>query len=202
MYRWYRDAAKCYVYLSDILTILNGNQSSSPSALLWEPAFSASRWFTRGWTLQELLAPASVEFFSQDGRRIGDKRSLEQQIHRITGIAIPALHGTPLSEFSVEERFKWAETRKTTREEDWAYSLLGIFDISMWLSYGEGREKAVARLKRMIDEDQKQDAHHRPAGTSYMPPLMFCMLMLTKLRSQLGLYHLNKTTDLSAASLS
>ncbi|BDD58982.1 hypothetical protein MAP00_004217 [Monascus purpureus] len=162
MYRWYRDATRCYVYLSDV-SVLNGNESNFSSPPLWQSAFLASRWFTRGWTLQELLAPTSVEFFSQDGQRIGDKRSLEQQIHKRTGIAIQALNGTPLCEFSVDERFKWAETRKTTREEDWAYSLFGIFDIDMRLSYGEGREKAVARLKRKIDKNLKQkDAYHCP----------------------------------------
>lgn len=202
MYRWYRDATRCYVYLSDV-SVLNGNESNFSSPPLWQSAFLASRWFTRGWTLQELLAPTSVEFFSQDGQRIGDKRSLEQQIHKRTGIAIQALNGTPLCEFSVDERFKWAETRKTTREEDWAYSLFGIFDIDMRLSYGEGREKAVARLKRKIDKNLKQkDAYHCPEGRSSMPILMVpSMLMLMKLLSQLGSYHLNKTADLLAVCL-
>lgn len=138
--------------------------------------------------------PASVEFFSREGLRIGDKRSLEQQIHKITGIAIRALNGTPLSKFSVDERFKWAETRQTTREEDWVCSLLGIFDISMGLRYGEGREKAASRLKRKIDNDLKQnEAHHKPEGRSSMPVLMLHTLTLMKLHSQLRSYHLNKT---------
>jgi hypothetical protein len=70
----------------------------------WESAFLKSRWFTRGWTLQELLAPASLEFFSVDGQPLGDKRSLEQQIHRITGIPVKALQGNPLSSFSITKR--------------------------------------------------------------------------------------------------
>src|SRR6266699_2203712 len=93
------------------------------------------RWFGRGWTLQELLAPVSVEFFTREGGRLGDKRSLERQIHEITGVAIPALRGAPLSRFGVDERLKWAATRQTTREEDWAYCLLGIFDVFMPLIY-------------------------------------------------------------------
>jgi hypothetical protein len=87
MFRWYRDVAKCYVYLSDVLTKKQG-ASDQLSEHTWESAFRASRWFTRGWTLQELLAPGpnSFEFFSRDGDRLGDKRTLERQIHKITGI--------------------------------------------------------------------------------------------------------------------
>ncbi len=109
----------------------------------------------RGWTLQELLAPVSVEFFTREGWRLGDKRSLEQQIHKITGIDILGSQGTPLSQFEVDERFKWAETRRTTREEDWAYCLLGIFDIYIPLIYGEGRENAIRRLRKEIYEARK-----------------------------------------------
>jgi hypothetical protein len=154
MFHWYRDAARCYVYLSDV-SILDRDLNSQIYQTPWESAFRVSRWFTRGWTLQELLAPPLVEFFSQEHTRLGDKSSLEQQIHEITGIAVPALQGTPLSQFSVDERFKWAEKRQTTREEDWAYSLLGIFDISMTLIYGERRGKAVIRLKGEIERSLK-----------------------------------------------
>jgi hypothetical protein len=151
MFRWYQNAARCYVYLSDISA--SGNEEDGQqSQLAWESAFRASKWFTRGWTLQELLAPESVEFFTTEARRLGDKRSLEQQIHEITGIAIPALRGSPLAQFDVEERFKWAETRQTTHEEDWAYSLLGIFGIFMPLIYGEGKPHAIRRLKKVIAE--------------------------------------------------
>jgi len=149
MFRWYRDAARCYVYLPDVY-LPDASTTVDQSQLSWEPAFRASEWFKRGWTLQELIAPASVEFFSKEGRRLGDKRSLEQLIHEITGIALPALRGTPPSQFDVEERFKWAETRQTTREEDWAYCLLGIFGIFMPLIYGEGKAHAVGRLREEI----------------------------------------------------
>ena len=149
MFRWYRNAAKCYVYLSDVSV---GECDPNSKVFRWESAFQASRWFTRGWTLQELLAPKLVEFFSHEGKRLGDKRSLERQIHEITGIAVPALQGSSLSQFGVDERFKWARHRETTRTEDWAYSLLGIFDVSMPLIYGEGREKAVTRLRKEINE--------------------------------------------------
>jgi hypothetical protein len=150
MFRWYQNAARCYVYLSDIEVA--GYENRQPSKLAWELDFRAHRWFTRGWTLQELLAPKLVEFFSQDGRRLGDKKSLEQQIHEITGIAVPALQGQDLSQFGVDERFRWAARRQTTHEEDWAYCLLGIFGIFIPLIYGEGKENAVRRLKKEIEE--------------------------------------------------
>ena len=151
MFRWYRDAARCYVYLSDVLA-MSPQQDGLSTNQPWEAAFRLSRWFTRGWTLQELLAPASVQFFSRDGMLLGDKESLQQQIHEITGIAIPALQGEPLDGFNIEERFTWAERRQTTREEDWAYSLLGIFGIFMPLIYGEGKAHAVRRLEKAIAE--------------------------------------------------
>ena len=79
MFRWYQRAAKCYVYLSDVST--SKRKRGDENALnMWEQAFRKSRWFTRGWTLQELLAPTSVEFFSKEGNRLGDKQSLQQQI--------------------------------------------------------------------------------------------------------------------------
>ena len=120
MFRWYKDAAKCYVYLSDV--------SMGPSELQCELAFKSSRWFRRGCTLQELLAPQSVEFFSRDTKSLGNKFSLERQIHKITGIPVNALRGQ-VSQFNDNERMSWAENRETTREEDQAYCLMGIFNV-------------------------------------------------------------------------
>jgi hypothetical protein len=156
MFRWYQNAAKCYVYLSDVST-RKRKASDRLSEYTWESAFRASKWFTRGWTLQELLAPGpnSVEFFSREGDRLGDKRTLERQIYEITDIPITALRGTPLSQFNIDDRLLWAETRQTTREEDKAYSLFGIFDIQMPLLYGEGRDKAFKRLREEIDKPSK-----------------------------------------------
>jgi len=154
MFEWYRNAAKCYVYLSDVW-ISKRKASDQFSEFTWESAFRASRWFTRGWTLQELLAPCSVEFFSREGNRLGDKRSLERPIHEITGIAVPALRGTLLSQFGVDERLSWAKNRQTTRKEDEAYSLLGIFNVFMPLIYGEGRDNAFKRLREEIDKPLK-----------------------------------------------
>lgn len=102
--------------------------------------------------IQELIAPKLVEFFSVEGQRLGDKQSLDQTLYEITGISIQALRGSPLSDFSAKERMSWGAKRQTKREEDQAYSLLGIFSIHMPLIYGEGREKALNRLRKEIDE--------------------------------------------------
>ncbi|KFA46902.1 hypothetical protein S40293_03628 [Stachybotrys chartarum IBT 40293] len=151
MFRWYRNAAKCYAYLSDVS--IGGSVGDAPSSQqTWQTAFRRSRWFARGWTIQELIAPIHVEFFSLEGERLGDKMSMLDEIQSITGISFDALEGTPLSRFGVNERMSWATGRKTKREEDAAYSLLGIFDVYMPLIYGEGRRKAFTRLQREVDE--------------------------------------------------
>ncbi|XTI92244.1 WD40 repeat-like protein [Cenococcum geophilum] len=151
MFRWYRNATRCYVYLSDVSSpLFNTNEEfTSPP---WEPDFQRSRWFTRGWTLQELLAPSSVEFFSQEQKRLGDKRSLRRQIYEITGIPDLALQGACLSQFNVNERLSWKEGRHTKLEEDEAYSLLGIFGVYIPPIYGEGTRGA---FKRLLDEISK-----------------------------------------------
>jgi hypothetical protein len=153
MFRWYRNAAKCYVYLSDVSRTPFATDNKSNEH--WEATYRRSRWFTRGWTLQELIAPASVRFFSKEGELLGDKVSLERHICEITGIPVKALRGSPLSDFSVTERMLWADKRETTRVEDKAYSLLGIFDVYMPLIYGEGGEKALKRLREEIDKASK-----------------------------------------------
>lgn len=150
MFRWYQRAARCYVYLTDVTTEKPSHSDAEP---LWEPGLKRSRWFTRGWTLQELLAPRSVEFFSRDRKRLGDKNSLQQQISEVTGIPSQALQeGSSLSQFSVDERRSWAAKRQTTIEEDQVYCLLGIFKVYLPPIYGEGKEHAFRRLKDEIDK--------------------------------------------------
>jgi hypothetical protein len=144
MFRWYAQAVKCYVFLSDVHV-----GSSTTDAQAWLPSFESSRWFTRGWTLQELLAPASIDFFSADGAFLGNKKTLEPTIHKITKIPIEALRGCPLSQFTVQERLSWAADRHTRREEDQAYCLFGIFNVFLPLLYGEGR-RATDRLLREV----------------------------------------------------
>jgi len=151
MFRWYKEAEKCYVYLSDVTA--QNSMGDGPSVTQeWMMAFHDSRWFTRGWTIQELIAPTHVEFFSAEGERLGDKDSLMHEIHSITGINIQALEGSPLSQIGIDERMSWAQRRKTKREEDMAYCLLGIFDISMPVIYGEGQRKAMARLRKEVQQ--------------------------------------------------
>jgi len=150
MFRWYRDATKCYVHLPDVSRPQNDSVDGSNET--WKWTFRKSEWFSRGWTLQELIAPASVDFFSKEGELLGNKASLEQNICEITGIPASALRGSPLSAFSVDERLSWAASRETFRQEDKAYSLLGIFDVNMSLIYSEGKEKAFRRLKRKIQK--------------------------------------------------
>ncbi|KAF2260950.1 beta transducin-like protein HET-D2Y [Lojkania enalia] len=149
MFRWYRNAARCYVYLSDVSTAKLREDSDTSD---WESAFRRSRWFTRGWTLQELLAPRLVEFFSWQRERLGDKDSLRLQIHEITAIPERALQGELLSHFSVNDRLSWMKNRQTMREEDKVYSLLGIFGVFISPFYGEGIGNALTRLEDEIEK--------------------------------------------------
>lgn len=138
----------------------------------WQPAFQKTRWATRGWTLQELLAPQSVEFFSSEGCRLGDKTSLEPLLHKMTGISIRALRGAPPCEFTELERMSWIEHRHTKHQEDMAYALLGLFDVHMPLIYGEGHRNAFNRLRETIalrsggsrDTSGKARLKARPVG--------------------------------------
>jgi hypothetical protein len=154
MFRWYRNAEKCYVYLEDVPDpeIDAGGQSHQTP---WELSLRTSRWFTRGWTLQELIAPEVAEFFSKDWHSLGSKATLERQISEITHIPVQALRGSCLDGFSVIERISWGEKRQTKYEEDQVYSLLGICGVYMPLNYGEGKEYAFQRLHDEIQRVYK-----------------------------------------------
>ncbi|KAK4208488.1 vegetative incompatibility protein HET-E-1, partial [Rhypophila decipiens] len=154
MYTWYRKAAKCYVYLDDVVS--SGSPSSSDCAEVGSDAsvhslLAQSRWFTRGWTLQELLAPKNVCFYDVNWASVGEKSSLVDVLHRITGIDKSVLEGGSLRQVSVGRHMSWAAARETTRIEDIAYCLLGIFDVNMPLLYGEGR-RAFIRLQKEISK--------------------------------------------------
>jgi hypothetical protein len=140
MFEWYKRATTCYVYLSDVHEVTLELQES--------------RWFTRGWTLQELVAPSSVEFFSSTWQHLGNKQSLEHQLRCITGISMKALRGQPLSEIGVVERMSWLTKRQTKLPEDMAYCVLGIFDVHIPFNYGE-KENAFRRLQEEIDKKWK-----------------------------------------------
>ncbi|KAI1665578.1 AAA superfamily ATPase [Pyrenophora tritici-repentis] len=147
MFQWYKNATRCYVFLSDV-SVSAATEPVQRSD--WEASFRKSVWFTRGWTLQELIAPVSVEFFSYEGHPLGDKASLDQLIHEITDIPLAALRNCPLDQFPTSEREGWAESRKTTEEEDIVYCLLGILGVSMPTVYGEGQESARSRLQAEV----------------------------------------------------
>lgn len=161
MFHWYRDATKCYVYLSDVST---PNATGSLSQSTWESEFRHSRWFTRAWTLQELISPESVEFFSSESERLGDKRSLQPLLHEITGIPVEIFQGHSLTQFSVEQRMLWAAERTAKRKEDEAYCLLGIFEIHMPLIYGEGRANAFIRLEEEISKRSRGNSVNEEAS--------------------------------------
>jgi hypothetical protein len=148
MFQWYKNATRCYVFLSDV-SVSSATETLQQSD--WEASFRASEWFARGWTLQELIAPVSVEFFSCEGRRIGDKSSFLQLLEKITTISQAALQNCSLDEFTISERIRWGERRQTTEEEDSIYCLLGILHVSMPTCYGEGKDKALERLRTEVE---------------------------------------------------
>jgi hypothetical protein len=170
MFRWYQRASKCYVYLSDV-SVLDDITDAEAFQIAWQGAFRHSRWFTRGWTLQELLAPPSVEFFCKQGKRLGSRVSLELEIHEITKIPIAALRGQSLTKFSVEDRMGWAAGRTTTLNEDKVYCLLGIFGVFLSLIYGEGEAYATLRLKEEIRRRQEGRGTGTSRGLSSMSTL-------------------------------
>jgi hypothetical protein len=138
MYRYYEEAATCFAYLFDVTDM--------------DRSFRQSKWFTRGWTLQELIAPKEVDFFDQKWELLGSKSTQKTAtlISEITGIPREVLdHSVDLVDVPIAQRFSWASERETTRKEDEAYSLLGIFDINMAMLYGEGK-KAFIRLQEQI----------------------------------------------------
>ncbi|ROW05700.1 hypothetical protein VMCG_05161 [Cytospora schulzeri] len=156
MYSYYEKSSICFAYLVDVDTDITAPREDLAVSL------ASSRWFTRGWTLQELIAPAVVEFYNKDWAEIGTKVSLSSTLEKIT--SIPAALFTQawhtlcaggmarqsLNLLSVAQKLSWAATRKTTRAEDIAYCLMGLFDVHMPLLYGEGEAKAFARLQAEI----------------------------------------------------
>ena len=146
MYRWYANAQVCYAYLHDVL------DSSFPVARDDERYANGGwpEWFSRGWTLQEMIAPSDVQFFNKDWRAIGDKRTLAGTLKVITGVPEHVLmDGLSGDRPCVAQIMSWAANRTTTRVEDRAYSLMGLLDVNMPMLYGEGK-KAFHRLQLEI----------------------------------------------------
>ncbi|KAL2877714.1 hypothetical protein SGCOL_007053 [Colletotrichum sp. CLE4] len=153
MYRWYANAFTCCAYLEDV------QPEDDPNSFV--SRFGQSRWFTRGWTLQELLAPGTVSFFNAAWKNIGTRASLALKISSITNIPIMYLKDSMprahIRNAKVAERMAWAAWRQTTRKEDRAYSLLGLFDVNMPLLYGEG-ERAFERLQLEVMKQFPDDS--------------------------------------------
>ncbi|KAI1419197.1 heterokaryon incompatibility protein-domain-containing protein [Xylaria sp. FL1777] len=139
MYRWYENATLCYAYLADVEDVQSEGMMS----------FKRSRYWTRGWTLQELIAPNILIFFSSGWIRIGTRLDLRQAVGQATSIPKQVLRFRNISDYSVSQKMSWASRRHTTRIEDEAYCLLGLFGVSMPLLYGEGR-RAFRRLQEEI----------------------------------------------------
>ncbi|KAH7068542.1 heterokaryon incompatibility protein-domain-containing protein [Paraphoma chrysanthemicola] len=145
MYRWYQLAKVCIVYLDDAV-LGNNPLGKHPD---FERMLRESKWITRGWTLQELIAPSSVDFYNASWSYIGSKQTYLSSIRGITGIPESVLATGDLSYASVAQKMAWAAKRKTSRVEDRAYSLLGIFGVHLPMLYGE-RENAFRRLQEEI----------------------------------------------------
>ena len=143
MFRWYKRASLCYAYLPDVPSCDKPRKPGSK--------FRKSRWFGRGWTLQELLAPKELRFYSSTWDYLGNKGAMGGIIRKITGVPHQFLLGfTELHDASVAQRMSWAARRDTKRKEDLAYCLLGIFGVTMPMVYGEGRDQAFFRLQEQI----------------------------------------------------
>ena len=149
MYTWYANADVCFAFLEDV--------SDTDDPELPGSAFRQSKWFTRGWTLQELIAPLDVVFLSASWTPLCSKCASPGLIQQVTGIDIDVLLSlVKLQSIPAAKRLSWASERQTTRVEDEAYSLMGIFGVNIPVMYGEGR-RAFTRLQ---EEIMKQSPDH------------------------------------------
>ena len=162
MYAWYQVSAGCYVFMDDCtVEQLPRQQFEIDKEGLWKndfdhdtmqaiDSFASSRWFTRGWTLQELVGPEKVLFYNSNGTLLGMQTEILDILHYATGVdQLILVHASRPQDFSIAERMSWAASRVTSRPEDVAYCLLGIFDVNMPLLYGEGN-RAFMRLQQEI----------------------------------------------------
>ena len=146
MYRWYKNAKVCYAYLHDV----DGSFPTRQDATRYPRSNGWPEWFSRGWTLQEVIAPSDVQFFNKNWKHIGDKKTLAWTLTDITRVPTHILRdGIDANCPCVARIISWAANRTTTRVEDRAYSLMGLLDVNMPMLYGEGR-KAFHRLQLEI----------------------------------------------------
>ncbi|KAG8531744.1 uncharacterized protein KY384_003376 [Bacidia gigantensis] len=154
MYEWYKNAQVCYAYLSDVTTA-QGREISAFDSTPSKIVLFQSKWFERGWTLQELLAPSEIEFYDQAWGKIGTRSRLQRLISTATGISFPHLKDP--NSACVAVKLSWAAHRKTTRVEDMAYCLLGLLDVNIPLIYGEG-PRAFTRLQQEIIRNSSDES--------------------------------------------
>jgi hypothetical protein len=165
MFRRYSDAVVCYAYLSDVHIT---GEKSADGPQVW--GFAQSKWFTRGWTLQEVLAPKKVIFWDCNWEAFGTRVTLVHEVSTITGIRAvcllkPSLITSSRGSVSVAEKMSWASKRTTSRVEDKAYCLLGIFGINMSLLYGEGMRAFLRLQKKIIKDDNDMSLFTWDAST-------------------------------------
>jgi hypothetical protein len=154
MYKWYSEATECYAHLADV----KYKCKPSRERPFDDHSFARSRWFTRGWTLQELIAPSSLWFYSSDWKFLSSRSTLFIELSRITSVpeyvfnakGRRARTNVVQPQYSIAQKMSWASSRETEREEDMAYCLMGLFDVNMPLLYGEGSERAFLQLQEEI----------------------------------------------------
>ncbi|THU98194.1 HET-domain-containing protein, partial [Dendrothele bispora CBS 962.96] len=157
MYKYYAEARVCIAYLSDL-----GKGAKKATELV--NRLKGCKWFTRGWTLQELIAPRYMVFVDKDWQRVGTRFSLRHLVSEVTSIPVYLFKGEgrdrfgdvineekgSIEHYSIAQKMSWAASRVTTRPEDMAYCLMGLFGVNMPPIYGEGGEKAFMRLQQEI----------------------------------------------------
>ena len=164
MYTWYRQARVCLAFLNDF----------EHRESLGNPGFMSDlescKWFTRGWTIQELLAPKRVDFYNRDWQKVGGRADLADAIARASGIT-PDDTLDPISKISIERKLSWLSTRETTRPEDMAYCMMGLCSVSMPVLYGEGKSNALRRLREAVDQTLVLNSYEQDRRTSKMQVL-------------------------------
>lgn len=165
MFRWYKASAVCYAFLSDIHSDILRDDTMTPQ-------IGSSKWFTRGWTLQELAAPRHVVFYNHQWEYLGTKQTLSKLLSSQTRIDEAILNGESPSNRTIAQRMSWASHRVTTRVEDTAYCLLGIFDVHMPMLYGEGKRAFLRLQEEIIKRSDDYTIFAWPIGLDDQPGLL------------------------------